>query len=139
MNRLYVSLIAAVCSPVFGIAQDDGGKNGLRTIKPENRIVIDSVLSGPTHKRTNDQVFDTYPMPNLYRRDYAVAMPNAYHGDNCVPMPNVYQEKPSRFIVKTDSAGSSVPDSALMGELDKLKDTLLKKQQQEQRLKADRP
>lgn len=118
MNRLYVSLIAAVCSPVFGIAQDDGDKNGLRAIKPENRIIIDSVLSGPKLKRTNDQVFDTYPMPNLYRRDYAVAMPNAYRGDNCVPMPNLYQGKPTRFIIKADSAGSSTPDSVRMDELE---------------------
>ncbi|MFB2121162.1 hypothetical protein [Parapedobacter sp. 2B3] len=134
MNRCYNFLVAFFCLPVVGFAQHDGGTGALRMMKPERRTVIDSVLSDSKPKR-GDRVFDTYPMPNGYRRDYAVAMPNAYRGDNCVPIPNAYQVGPGSFIVQTDRiTGEHVVDSALMNQLNKLLD-----KQKEQSPKAGRP
>lgn len=85
-------------------------------IRSEIWALTDSVGSNAKVKQPGGRVFDTAPMPNLYQRDYAVAMPNAYQGDNCVPMPNAYQVRPDRFIIRVDSAGGNLLDSALMAE-----------------------
>ena len=132
MNRLCIYLIALFCSPVVGLAQqEDGTADSLRLEKPEAQVLVGPVRSKP--QRADERVFNTFPMPNAYRSDSAVAMPNAYQGDNCVPMPNVYQNNPTERIihVKPDSVSNFKPDSLLQRELDKLKDTLEKRKPKE--------
>ena len=94
---------------------------------------MDSSLSVLKLKQPGVRVFDTYPMPNVYQGDYTVAMPNAYRGDNCVPMPNVYQSRPAERIidVELDSVGDFTPDSLLLREYDKRRDTLEKRKPDE--------
>lgn len=139
MNRFHIVLVAIFCSPLVGFTQHDRDmKDGLRIIKPTNRIAADSILSESMIKRAGDRVFDTYPMPNAYRGDYAVAMPNIYRGDNCVPMPNLYQENPASYIIKVDSIGGGMADSTLVDKYDEVKETF-RKQQPTQRPKAEQP
>lgn len=140
MNGFHIVLIAAFFSPLVGFTQYDGNmKDGLRVVKPTNRVAADSILSESMTKHVGDRVFDPYPMPNAYRGDYAVAMPNIYRGDNCVPMPNLYQGKPTGYIIEVDSIGGGRPDSVLVGKYEKAKETLRKQQPTQQRLRAEQP
>jgi len=142
MKRFYIFLIVVFCLPVVGFAQRDGDMtDGSRIAKPRNGATPDSIPSESISRRAGDRVFNTYPMPNAYHSDYAIAMPNGYRGDNCIPIPNAYQENPTRFTIKVDSIGSSVPDSVLMDKLDKLKQTLSKQNQQKKQHsnKAEQP
>jgi len=125
MNGHYLFLIAFFCWPMIGLTQQHPQDTaGQRLITSENRPVADSTLSVSTPKRVGNRVYNTYPMPNAYRSDYAVAMPNGYRGDNCVPMPNAYQETPAGSIIRRVEGAGGEPDSVLMERLDKLKETL---------------
>lgn len=111
-----------LCSPVVGFSQHaDSTESKLRLPDLEVQVLVDSVRSERNPQRLGAQVFDTYPMPNAYQGDRAVALPNAYRGDNCVPMPNAYQAAPSRFTIKSENSGKTVPDSVLMDILEKAK------------------
>jgi len=104
MNGLYIFLIAIVCSPVVGLAQNEDETErhiAPPTIKPTATLPIIRYdkqkatnlamsFDAPKPKHNDNRAFPTHPMPNGYRGDNAVPMPNAYRGDNCVPMPNVY-------------------------------------------------
>ena len=134
MNGLYIFLIAIFGLPAVGLAQQYGDiAHSLRVIKLEKPTVVDSTKSRSLLKQHGGRVFDTAPMPNVYRGDYAAPMPNAYRGDNCVPMPNVYQANPTERIItlKLDSTDKNTPDSLLLQKLDELRDTLEKQRPKE--------
>ena len=133
MDRRCIFLIVLFCSPAIGLAQQaDGSNDSLRLEKLEAQVLVGPVRSKRDLQRPGERVFDTFPMPNVYQGDYAIAMPNAYRGDNCVPIPNVYQASPTEriIIVRPDSVRNARPDS-LLRELDKLKDTSKKQQPKE--------
>lgn len=134
MNGLYIFLIAIFGLPAVGLAQQYRDiAHSLRVIKLEKPTVVDSTKSRSLLKQHGGRVFDTTPMPNVYRGDYAVPMPNAYRGDNCVPMPNVYEANPTERIItlKLDSTDKNTPDSLVLQKLDELRDTLEKQRPKE--------
>ena len=134
MDRRCVFLIVLFCSPAIGLAQPEEGSNDrLRLKKPEAQVLVGPVRSKRNLQRPEERVFDTFPMPNLYQENHAVAMPNAYWGDNCVPMPNLYRANPTERIItlKLDNASEDTHDTLRLQELDKLKNKLKKQQPEE--------
>ena len=119
MEKLCVILMVLCYVPAVVQAQRaDSEGDGLRLMKPEIRVLVDSAGAKVWPDQPTKRRFDAYPMPNAYRQDdSAVAMPNAYRGDHCVQMPNLYREHPAERIIHamlSDSTANHMPDSTSM-------------------------